>query len=67
MFLEQLDMRIEKKKIKLELHLTDIHKLTQNGPSGQFSSVAQSCLTFCDPWTAARQASLSITSYQSLL
>ena len=37
----------KKKKMKLELHLTDIHKLTQNGPSGQFSSVAQSCLTFC--------------------
>ena len=33
----------------------------------QFSSVAQSCLTLYDPWTAARQASLSITSSQSLL
>ena len=32
----------------------------------QFSSVAQSCLTLCDPWTAARQASLSITNSQSL-
>ena len=31
------------------------------------SSVAQSCLTPCEPWTAARQASLSITSFQSLL
>ena len=30
----------------------------------QFSSVPQSCLT---PWTAARQASLSITNSQSLL
>ena len=28
----------------------------------QFSSVAQSCLTFYDPWIAARQASLSITN-----
>ena len=27
----------------------------------QFSSVAQSCLILCDPMTAARQASLSIT------
>ena len=33
----------------------------------QFSSVAQSCLTLCDPWTAACQASLSITNSQSLL
>ena len=31
------------------------------------SSVAQSCLTFAAPWTAACQASLSITSSQSLL
>ena len=33
----------------------------------QFSSVAQSCPTFTTPWTAARQASLSITNSQSLL
>ena len=33
----------------------------------QFSSVAQSCQTLCDPRTAARQASLSITNSQSLL
>ena len=33
----------------------------------QFSSVAQSCPTLCDPWTAARQASLSITNPRSLL
>ena len=32
----------------------------------QFSSVAQSCL-FATPWTAACQASLSITNSQSLL
>ena len=31
-----------------------------------FSSVTQSCLTLCDPITAARQASLSITSSRSL-
>ena len=33
----------------------------------QFSSVAQSCLTLCNPWTAAHQASLSITNFRSLL
>ena len=30
-------------------------------------SVAQSCPTLCNPWTAAHQASLSITNSQSLL
>ena len=35
--------------------------------SVQFSSVPQSCLTLCDPWTAACQASLSITNSQRLL
>ena len=29
--------------------------------------VAKSCLTFATPWTAAHQASLSITSSRSLL
>ena len=33
----------------------------------QLSSVAQPCLTFCDPVTAARQASLSITNSRSML
>ena len=32
-----------------------------------FSSVAQSCLTLCNPMTTALQASLSITSSRSLL
>ena len=32
----------------------------------QFISAAQSCLTLCNPWTAARQAFLSITNSQSL-
>ena len=32
----------------------------------QFISVAHSCSTLCDPWTAARQASLSITNSWSL-
>ena len=31
----------------------------------QFSSVARSCPTLCAPWTAARQASLSITNFWS--
>ena len=35
--------------------------------SFQFSSVIQSCLMLCDPWTAAHQASLSIANIQSLL
>ena len=34
----------------------------------QFSSVTQSCPTLCDPpWTAALQASMSITNSRSLL
>ena len=33
----------------------------------QFSSVTQSCPTLCDPWTAARQASLSITNSWGIL
>ena len=37
------------------------------GTAVQFSSVAQSCLTLATPWTAARQASLSITNSRSLL
>ena len=35
--------------------------------SAQFSSVAQSCPTLWTPWTAARQASLSITNSRSSL
>ena len=35
--------------------------------SVQFSSVTQSCPTLCNPWIAARQASLSITNSRSLL
>ena len=33
----------------------------------EFSSVAQSCLTHCNPMTAARQPSLTITNSQNLL
>ena len=36
------------------------------GASVQFSSVTKLCPTLCDPWTAAHQASLSITSSRSL-
>ena len=35
--------------------------------SFQFSSVAQSCPTLCDPWTTAHQASLSFIISWSLL
>ena len=35
--------------------------------SFQFNSVTHSCLSLCDPWTAACQASLSITNSWSLL
>ena len=36
-------------------------------PTDQIRSVAQLCQTLCDPWIAARQASLSITNTQSSL
>ena len=35
--------------------------------SVEFGSVAQSCPTLCNPWTAACQASLSFTNSWSLL
>ena len=41
-------------------------KLTQNGPSVQFSSVAQSCLPLCDPMNRSTKASLSITNSRNL-
>ena len=41
------------------------HKATQKTPCVCCCSVAQSCPTLCDPWTAARQASLSITNSRS--
>ena len=52
------------------LIITDIYIYINNQPIiyvYQFSSVAQSCLTLCTAWTAAHQASLSITNSQSLL
>ena len=39
----------------------------QDISSVQFSSVLQLCLSLCHPWTATRQASLSITNSPSLL
>ena len=50
-----------KKKNTSELAFLFLHR------SAQFSSVTQSCPTLCTPWTAARQAFLTITSSQSLL
>ena len=44
-----------------------IFSLQDPNQEHQFSSVPQSCLTLCDPWTAACQASLSITNSWSLL
>ena len=41
--------------------------LLYSSPLWALSSVAHSCLTPCDPWTAAHQASLSITNSQNLL
>ena len=47
---------------------TGICHLLPEGPSVQFSrSVVSSVQVFVTPWTAARQASLSITNSQSLL
>ena len=44
----------------------NIHRYTMNIQwTIQFSSVAQSFPTLCDPWIAARQASLSITNSRS--
>ena len=46
---------------------TTVFILTSCFEATQFSSVAQSCPTLCNPWTAAHQASLSITNSWSLL
>ena len=47
----------------MKYQFTSVRKFS----SVQFSSVAQLCPTFATPWTAARQASLSIINSQSLL
>ena len=41
--------------------------MMDNGMENQVSSVAWSCPALCSPRTVARQASLSITNFQSLL
>ena len=51
----------------LAIHKGQMLKKRIKAASVQFSSRAQLCPTLCDPWTAARQASLSITNSQSLL
>ena len=43
------------------------YRVSPCGPQLVFSSVAQSCPTLVTPWTAACQASLSITNSRSLL
>ena len=54
---------------QLESRILPFGTLTDLGTSSipQFSSVAQSCPTLCDPMIAARQASLSITNSWSSL
>ena len=56
----------ENTDLKLRIQKT---KITASGPisSVQLSSVAQSCLTLCNPMDQACPASLSITNSQSLL
>ena len=51
----------------LELHIHEELKSRFLRSSIHFSSVAQSCPTLCTQWTAAHQASLSITHSGSLL
>jgi len=51
--------------MKLEIRNETFYFLLM--PSVQFSSVAQSCPTLCDPRTAACQSSLSISNTWSLL
>ena len=51
---------------KYKNYMDGLDKQIKSGIS-QFSSVAQSYPTFVTPWTAAHQASLSITNSWSLL
>ena len=55
-------MRALQIKTTMRYHLTPVRI-----SSVQFISVTQSCPTLCNSWTAAHQASLSITNSQSLL
>ena len=51
----------------LTMAVTVLHPQGWQDSLDQFSSVTQSCPTFCDPMAAARQASLSLTNSRSLL
>ena len=57
-----LIMRALQIKTTMRYHLTPVRI-----SSVQFISVTQSCPTLCNSWTAAHQASMSITNSQSLL
>ena len=68
--LKSLLMKVKEGSEKVCLGLnTEKTKIVASGPisSGQFSSVAQSCLTLCDPMNCSMQASLSITNSRSSL
>ena len=54
-------------KLSCPREQTSLQALKPSLVSVHFSSVAQSCSTLETPWTAAHQASLSITNSQSLL
>ena len=56
----------EEPEIKLATS-TGSEKYLLHRLSVQFSLVAQSCPALCNPWTVARQSSLSITNSRSLL
>ena len=69
-----LHMDSQVSKQHLEKTLSLLHYIVFSLAKGQlitymgvFGSVAQPCPTLCDPWTAARQASLSITNTRSSL
>ena len=60
-------LRKEKTGNVVILYFTNTAEISNQNSIVQFSSVAQSCLTLCDSWITARQASLSITNSQSSL
>ena len=60
-----LGIYLEKTIIQKEMGTYTVTKALFPGPV--ISSVTKSCPTLCDQWTAARQASLSITNSQSSL
>ena len=59
-------MELQKSRTPL-VTIQQQYSFVKMGEHFQFSLVAQSCPNLCDPRTAARQASLSITNSQSLL